>query len=192
MSPLGNVSVKQKRKLVIHPSRILFDKGCAEFVEVAKVLKPLYPEWQFLMIGAAGYLNKSAVPKHIVDGWNATGVIQWIDHTENIQDFFCDAAITTLFSHREGFPKVLVEACFARSAIVTVDSIGCKDVVRHEQSGLICKFGEIDEYSHAVRRLIDDADLRNKLSDVAYNYALANYSTDRITELHENLYFRKK
>ena len=94
------------------------------------MLKPLYPEWQFLMIGAAGYLNKSAVPKHI-DGWNATGVIQWIDHTENIQDFFCDAAITTLFSHREGFPKVLVEACFARSDRYC-RLIGCKDVVLHE------------------------------------------------------------
>ena len=56
------------------------------------------------MIGAAGYY-KSAVPKHIVDGWNATGVIQWIDHTENIQDFFAMPQSQHCSLTEKGSPK---------------------------------------------------------------------------------------
>lgn len=55
------------RFLVI--ARVLWDKGIAEYVKAAEELKNKYQNIEFQILGSLDAVNKTAVPKEIVDNW---------------------------------------------------------------------------------------------------------------------------
>jgi glycosyltransferase involved in cell wall biosynthesis len=73
------------------------------------------------------------------------------------------AHIVCLPSYREGLPKVLVEAAACGRPLVTTDTPGCREVCRHQENGLLVKARDADALAEALRRLIEDAPLRQRL-----------------------------
>ena len=49
--------IRKKEKIVVMPSRILYDKGVVEFVKAASTLKKIYKDWRFKLIGTKDYNN---------------------------------------------------------------------------------------------------------------------------------------
>ena len=55
-----------------------------------------------------------------------------------------------------------LEAAAAGCAVVTTDWLGCRDAVRHEETGLLVPPGDLDALVGALRRLATDPDLRRR------------------------------
>lgn len=69
------------------------------------------------------------------------------------------ADVFVLPSHgREGVPRVLMEAAAMGRPIVTTEVRGCRDVVRHEVSGLLVPPRDGRSLASAIARLLDDPD----------------------------------
>jgi glycosyltransferase involved in cell wall biosynthesis len=84
---------------------------------------------------------------------------------EEKEDAFAWAEIFVLPSRYpfEGQPLALLEAMAASLPIVSTNHSGIPYTVRDEQEGLIVEPGDIDALAAALRRLIEDTDLRQKL-----------------------------
>ena len=67
----------------------------------------------------------------------------------------------------EGFGIVFLEAAKAGIPSVAGRSGGAVEAVRHERTGLVVKPLSIDEVEAAIRRLLDDEDLRRRLGNAA-------------------------
>jgi len=65
---------------------------------------------------------------------------------------------------RESFGIVLLEAMSAGAPIICSDIHGYRGVVRRERDGILVEPGNSDALATAMRRLIDDPDLRARLS----------------------------
>ena len=65
---------------------------------------------------------------------------------------------------RESFGIVLLEAMSAGAPIICSDIHGYRGVVRRERDGILVEPGNSDALAAAIRRLIDDPDLRARLS----------------------------
>lgn len=65
---------------------------------------------------------------------------------------------------RESFGIVLLEAMSAGAPIICSDIHGYRGVVRRERDGILVEPGNSDALATAIRRLIDDPDLRARLS----------------------------
>jgi glycosyltransferase involved in cell wall biosynthesis len=70
-------------------------------------------------------------------------------------------------SEAEGFPLVLIEAMAGGVPIVASDAPGIRDVLRHEQTGLLVPVAAPDELARAMRRVMEDKSLRGALVERA-------------------------
>jgi glycosyltransferase involved in cell wall biosynthesis len=74
--------------------------------------------------------------------------------TLSLGDIFC------LPSYREGLPKVLLEAMSSGLPCVSTDVPGCRDVVRHGDTGLLVPAGDSAALASAIADLINNEEQR--------------------------------
>ena len=145
-TPLSNGKERFRFLLV---ARMLWDKGIGEFVEAARRLRCRY-KVEFVLLGPSDAPNPAAISRFKIEQWVKEGVVQYITQVEDVRPYLIQADCVVLPSYREGVPRSLLEAAAMGRPIVTTDTVGCRDVVVDNETGLLCK----------VR---DSADLFNKL-----------------------------
>jgi glycosyltransferase involved in cell wall biosynthesis len=149
--------------IVIQVSRLLIDKGVREFIAAARLVKRDHPAARFVLVGGAYEVNPSAVSEDEVRAAMSEGVITWLGHRDDIPDLLRSATICCLASYREGLPKSLLEAAAAGRAIVTTDTSGCKEVVRHGENGLLVPVQDAAALAAAIGRLLGDPGLAEEM-----------------------------
>ena len=65
----------------------------------------------------------------------------------------------------EGFSNTILEAMAAGLACVSTHSVGVSDCLRDEENGLLVQPGDVPALAHALGRVIEDADLRQRLAN---------------------------
>ena len=171
-----------KAHMVLLPARMLKDKGVYEFVAAARKLRALVPQWRFVMAGAAGYDNPSAIEADELRAWQAEGCVQWLGHVDDMLPLYREAAIVCLPSYREGMPKSLLEAAAAGCAVVTTDVIGCRDSVVPGVTGDLVPVKDCAALSAALLSLIDNQVLRESYGTRGQERAKALFSVTSVVE----------
>ena len=82
----------------------------------------------------------------------------------------------------EGHPKALIEAMACGVAVVGTDVEGIRDVIRHEETGLLCS-PTVEGVASALQRLLADAGLRRRLGKEARAFVEREYSLKRVAEM---------
>ncbi|MGH8579193.1 MAG: glycosyltransferase family 4 protein [Gammaproteobacteria bacterium] len=149
--------------LIVLAGRMLWDKGVQEFVTAAKMLRQEGIAARFALVGASDVGSPSAVSERQLQTWQDDGVIEWWGSRDDMPEVFSQCHIVCLPSYREGVPKVLIEAAACARPIVTTDVPGCREIVRHEENGLLVPPKDAQRLAEALHRLIDDSTLRRRL-----------------------------
>jgi len=98
-------------------------------------------------------------------------------------DVFRSSSIAVLpSSYREGIPKVLIEAAASGLPIITTDTPGCREIVRHGENGLLIPPGNPEALARAIARLILDAELREEMGRRGRRIAVEGFSIERVVE----------
>jgi len=92
------------------------------------------------------------------------GALGFKPHDE-LEDYYSRAAVVACPSHREGFGVVCAEAMAHGRPVVAGDVGGLRDLVVHEETGLLVPPGDVAALRDALRRLLDDADLRRRFGE---------------------------
>ena len=121
-------------------ARMIWEKGIAEYVETARVIKEKYPNVEFCMLGFLDVENPSAITKKEMNRWVEDGTINYLGVTDRVHEVITTADCVVLPSYyREGTPKTLLESGSSGKPIITTDNVGCRDVVDDGINGYICK-----------------------------------------------------
>lgn len=166
--------------LVVFAARMLWDKGVGEFVEAAKYLCELGINARFALVGDTDSGNPAAVPNSQLEIWKKSGVVEWWGQHTNMPMVFAQSHVVCLPSYREGLPKVLIEAAASGLPIVTTDVPGCREIVRHDENGLLIPVRDVAALAEALRRLIEDAVLRRRMGARGREIAIAEFSVERV------------
>ena len=167
---------------VVLATRLLWDKGLAEFVEAARTLKREGRPVQFILAGSPDPGNPASAREEHVAAWVTDGLIDWRGQVEDMPELFRHADIVVLPSYREGLPKSLIEAAACEAALVTTDVPGCREVVSHEVDGLIVPVRDAQAIADAIRRLQEDPELRRRLGIAAREKALREFDERIVIE----------
>jgi glycosyltransferase involved in cell wall biosynthesis len=160
---------------------MLWDKGVAEFVEAARILKREGRDLHFILAGAPDAGNPAAIPAQVLDEWRSAGFADWLGHVDDMPALLAAADIVALPSYYgEGLPKSLTEAAACGRPLVTTDLPGCRDVVTDGVDGLIVPARDAAALARAIARLQDDPKLAVRLGEAARAKALAEYDERHI------------
>lgn len=77
---------------------------------------------------------------------------------------FVDASVFVLPSYAEGLPLAILEAMAWQCAVVTTPVGNIPDVIESESNGILVAPGDVEGLAEALRRLVEDDDLRRRLS----------------------------
>lgn len=163
------------RVRVLLPARLLWDKGLAEYVSAARLLRARGVPVDLLLAGDPDPGNPAAVPESVVRGWVSEGLLHWLGHVDDMPALFRSVQIVALPSYREGLPKGLIEAGASGCALITTDVPGCREVVTHEVDGLLVPVKDGVALADAIERLVRDTALRQTLGAAAREKAIAQF-----------------
>jgi glycosyltransferase involved in cell wall biosynthesis len=166
--------------LVILPSRMLWDKGVAEFVEAARTLRNSGVKARFALVGEGDPENRSCIPVAELERWRDSEVVEWWGWRDDLSSVIEQCHIVCLPSYREGLPRVLIEAAASGRPIVTTDTPGCREIVRHGENGLLVPVADASSLARALQRLIEDRGLRMKLGARGREMAVAEFTIERV------------
>jgi glycosyltransferase involved in cell wall biosynthesis len=161
-------------------ARMLRDKGVREFVEAARKLHDAGVIARFVLVGDPDPGNPAAIPVEQLKAWHGQNGVEWWGWREDMAAVWRQVHIACLPSWREGLPKALLEAAACGLPIVTTDTVGCREVVRNGDNGLLVPVGDAAALAKALRVLISDADLRDAMGKKSRAMAEREFSSERV------------
>lgn len=162
--------------LAVLPARMLWDKGVAELVEAARILKQRGVAIRIALAGDADPGNPRCIAPEQLQAWAAEGLVEWWGHQADMVKVWARAHIAVLPSYREGLPKALLEAASCGRPAVTTDVPGCRELVEHERNGLLVPVREAEPLADALERLAREPALRQRLGAEARHRLEAEFA----------------
>lgn len=174
--------------LVVFASRMLWDKGVAEFVQAARLLKEKGSPARFALVGDTDE-NPAAVPAAQLREWQQGGIVEWWGRRSDMPQVFAESSIVALPSvYREGIPKVLIEAAACGRPIVTTNTPGCREIVQDGVNGYLVAPRSGAAVAAAVERLVASAPLRREMGAASRKLAERDFAIERVVQSTLELY----
>ncbi len=90
----------------------------------------------------------------------------------------------------EPFGQVIVEGMVAGVPVIATDGGGAREIVTHEQTGLLVPLGDVEALTASLLRLLGDPELAGRLGAAGKEHALQNYTVEISARKSEALYAR--
>ena len=105
---------------------------------------------------------------------------------DQIRDYYRQADIFVLPSFAEGIPVVLMEAMAMEIPCISTFVAGIPELIRNEVDGILISPSDDRALAGAIKRLIEEPDLRRRLGEAGRRRVVEKYDLDRnVTHLAE-------
>jgi glycosyltransferase involved in cell wall biosynthesis len=179
-NPLSEKKWKNIRFVLI--SRLLWSKGILEYAKASSFLKSKYPHVEFNLVGFLNSNNKDSLNELDMQKLLSTYSISYLGAADDSTYFIQTSDCVVLPSYYpEGTPKILLEASAIGRPIITTDMPGCRDVVKNNLNGYICKPKNVEDLIHKIEQIIIETDdQRNQKGKEGRNIIENYYSEDLV------------
>jgi len=147
--------------IVTMASRLLYDKGVAEYVEAARRIKCGRTDVHLLLAGERDPGNRDSVSAEDLQQWSEEGSIKFIGYRDDMPALLATSDVVTLPTYYpEGIPRVLIEAAAMSRPIVSTTIPGVAEIVEDGVNGILVPPRDADALAKAIEELLDDPQLR--------------------------------
>ncbi len=178
-------NINEDKSVLLTVARLAPEKNISFLLKSFKKVSFKNPNIYFIIIGD-GPSKKALMSESDKLGLKNkiifTGKVDW----QKIPSFYKAADIFLFSSFSEVQPTVITEAMASGLPIVAIKASGIKDAVIDGENGILTP-NSIDEFSKKVLKLVDNNELRKKISEKAEKMA-KNFSAENATKKLFNLY----
>jgi len=136
-------------------TRLLSQKGVREYASAAREVKKKHPNTRFVLLGGLE-TSPDGICRTEVRGWVADNVLEWPGRVDDVQAWLQLCHVFVLPSYyREGLPRSTLEAMAVGRAIITTDSVGCRDTVQDGENGFLVPARDVTALVYAMQCLIE-------------------------------------
>lgn len=171
---------EQGPPVVLFASRLMREKGVYELLSAVRSLNDSGCPLRLLIAGDLYPENPSSLTPADLESLRTTPGVEYLGHVDDMPALLARADIVVLPSYREGTPRVLVEAAAAGKPIVATDIAGCRGLVEDGVNGLLVPVKDADALAAALRRLAEDADLRERFGWAGRQIFEAGFSEELV------------
>ncbi|MDB4127743.1 glycosyltransferase family 4 protein [bacterium] len=171
-------------------SRMLWNKGIGEYIDAIRIFrKNPYISCEFLLVGMTDD-NPTSIPVENIKQWVKEGLITYTGFVKDVRRIYEDVNIVCLPSHREGLPKVIVEAGASTRASIVTNVPGCREIIRDGFNGKIVTVGDPKDLANSIEFLLTNEATRLRMAKNARQYVEEKFSTETFYQSIEKIYFR--
>ena len=174
---------KNNRPLVIGcASRLLRDKGMPELVEAVKIVEKNC-DIELRIAGDIFLKNPSSCTSGDIEKWSKISSVKFLGNVSDMVGFWqsCDVAI--LPSHREGFPKALLEAAACGLPLLGTDVPGVREIVVDGYNGLLFARGDHRDIARKIEIVLIDQKLRQSAGKASRELIKSKGLSNRAVEV---------
>lgn len=164
--------------------RINEDKGLYDIVLVVEALLSEYPNIHLCLVGEneldfdlSSFLKSKIAGKFIL-----------IDKVDNPQDYLSMFDLLIFPSKREGFGLALAEAAALKTPSVAYNIFGVSDAVKHNVTGQLVPYSNVQALIDAVKIYVDDPLLLSKHGENGHDYIIKNFKRESIWNAQYEFY----
>jgi glycosyltransferase involved in cell wall biosynthesis len=175
--------------IILLASRMLWDKGIGEFVNASKILSSRGIKARFVLVGKSDPENPNSIPESQLMAWHGAGVIEWWGHRNDMPEVFSQSHIVCLPTfYGEGIPKVLIEAASCGRPIITTNSPGCREIVKHGANGYLIPVKNSEALASAIGNLVEAPELWVKMGNKGREMVMNEFSIEIVISKTISLY----
>ncbi|NJB67041.1 glycosyltransferase involved in cell wall biosynthesis [Desulfobaculum xiamenense] len=175
--------------VILFAARMIWDKGAAVLVEAARLMRQRNVKFRIVLAGVPDSHNPQAIPEETLAAWSREPGVEWIGYCNDMPGLLARSHIVCLPTHyREGIPLALIEAAAAGKPIVTTNTPGCREIVRHERNGLLVPERDPERLAEALTTLVTSAETRKVMGTASRALALNGFSIDSVASRTLDLY----
>ena len=174
---------KNNRPLVIGcATRLLRDKGIPELVEAVKIVEKNC-DIELRIAGDIFLKNPSSCTSKDIEKWSKISSMKFLGNVSDMVGFWqaCDVAI--LPSHREGFPKALLEAAACGLPLLGTDVPGVREIVVNGYNGLLFARGDHRDIARKIEIMLIDQKLRQSAGKASREVIKSKGLSNRAVEV---------
>lgn len=158
VSPLTN-------KRVIAVGRYVYQKGFDLLLQAWAKMENQHSDWELVVYGMG---DRDPYEQIIDDLRIDRSRCHLYGSTLDIKKEYLNSSLFVFSSRFEGFGMVLIEAMACGLPVVSFDCpCGPKDIVRHDEDGMLVPSCNADSLADAMHRLMSDDDLRKDMASKA-------------------------
>lgn len=178
VSPLTN-------KRVIAVGRYVYQKGFDLLLQAWAKMENQHSDWELVVYGMG---DRDPYEQIIDDLRIDRSRCHLYGSTPDIKKEYLNSSLFVFSSRFEGFGMVLIEAMACGLPVVSFDCpCGPKDIVRHDEDGILVPSGDTDSLADAMHRLMSDDGLRKDMASKAI-INVRRFQLDEIAQRWKTLF----
>ncbi len=162
--------------------RLLAEKGVNEYIAAAQLVKPRYPEAEFVMLGSLDESNPGCLTRVQLDALIAQGAVIYPGQVENVDEWLTHSSVFVLPSYREGVPRSTQEAMAIGRPIITTDVPGCRETVVDGVNGFFVPPWASEQLAEKMIRFIEQPELIEQMGKESYRIAQEKFDAQEVNE----------
>lgn len=161
--------------------RLLREKGIADLIEAARLIKAAHPEARFLLLGDVDS-NPSSVRREEVEEWVAEGLVTWPGQVD-VAPWIARSSVFVLPSYREGVPRSTQEAMAMARPVITTDVPGCRETVVEGRNGFLVPARDAKALASAMMKFVDTPELVTSMGAESRRLAEERFDAGKATAI---------
>lgn len=167
---------------VVMASRLIREKGVLDFIKAAERLYKKGVPVKMQLVGKPDFGNPSTITQYELEKISQNKAIEYLGFQEDMVTILQNAHICCLPSYyREGLPRILLEGASSGLAIITTDTIGCKEAVR-DQNGFLFKPHDVDQLCDLIEYMVTNPKELEQMAKNSRRVAVTYFDSKLISE----------
>lgn len=162
--------------------RFVLEKGYKEFIEAGINLLGHHHNISFLCIGNKTGNERDPVNFDELIPNDLSNLFKIFESRDDMPELYAIMDIMVLPSHREGFPRALMEGAASAKPLIASNISGCREVIEDAVNGYLFETKNVKGLIAKLNILIGDKDLRSKMGSKGRAKAENDFDQKRLVE----------
>ena len=149
-------------QVALFVGRLTCDKGICELLQAFLQIENCFPRLRLLLVG--NFEDGDPLPLEVRNRLETHKSVILAGPVNDPVPYYTLANILILPSHREGLPTVVLEGHAAGKPVIGASATGIVDLLVDGETGLLFPIGDASALAQAMRRILEDKALANKLA----------------------------
>ena len=153
-------------RIAVSIGRLVPWKGFAALIESVSEIRQHFPDFKLYIIGSGPESESLKFKVKSLKLDDSVRLVGSVSHN-TVSKYLAAADVFILNTGYEGFSHTLIEAMAAGAPVITTPVGGNSEIIRNGENGILVSYNGITEITNAVRRVLGDSYLRDRLSEQA-------------------------